>query len=84
MPFRNYRQFDSETLCIMQSAYSAALVRLGAASGDPRSGSIAAAIAKLTDEGERDPNVLCELALRTLNLWSSASSVTAPSNIAEC
>jgi hypothetical protein len=66
MPFRNYKQFDQTTLAILQDAYDRALARIGATANDSRSGILAAAIAKLADDGERDPAILCDLALRRL------------------
>jgi hypothetical protein len=63
MPFRNYTQFDSTTLKVMQAAYDAVLVRLGVTADNPLTGKIAAKIAELALEGERDVKRLEERAL---------------------
>jgi hypothetical protein len=71
MPFRNYRQFDTETVSLMTEAYDAALLQLGISGTDPMSGEIAAQIAMLADGGERDPGVLIAKTLERLKLTQS-------------
>jgi hypothetical protein len=66
MPFRNYTQFDSGTLDIMKSAYDAVVRRLNLNSDDPLTGKLAAKIAALAAEGERDVGKLTERALTGL------------------
>lgn len=66
MPFRDYSGFDDATLKAMTAAYDAALAKLGINSDDPRTSNIAARIAALASEGQRDPTKLCEQAIRGL------------------
>jgi hypothetical protein len=66
MPFRNYTQFDSATLDIMGAAYDAAVKRLGITSDNPLTSKLAAKIAALASEGERDATKLTELSLRAV------------------
>ena len=63
MPFRDYTQFDSATLEKMRLAYDAVIARLNIKSDDPRTGKLAAKIAALAAEGERDVGKLTEQAL---------------------
>jgi hypothetical protein len=63
MPFRNYTQFDSAALKIMTAAYDAAVARLKIKSDNPLTGKLAAKIASLAAEGERDVGKLTEEAL---------------------
>ena len=60
MPFRDYQQFDSATLDTMRAAYDAALAQLKLTSDDPRTSSLASAIAELAAKGERDIARLAE------------------------
>jgi hypothetical protein len=62
MPFRDYKQFDSATLDIMAAAYDAVVLRLGIKGSDPRTRKIAAKIAGLAAESERDVGKLTEQA----------------------
>jgi hypothetical protein len=63
MPFRNYSQFDSATLKKMTAAYVAVVERLDLKSDNPLTGKLAAKIAALAAEGERDVGKLTEQAL---------------------
>jgi len=63
MPFRNYTQFDSAALKAMTAAYDAVVARLQLKSNDPLTGKLAAKIANLAAEGERDVGKLTEQAL---------------------
>ena len=63
MPFRNYTQFDGATLDKMREAYDAVVRRLALKSDDPRTGRLAAKIAALAAEGERDVGRLTDQAL---------------------
>jgi hypothetical protein len=63
MPFRNYSQFDSAALKVMTAAYDAVVARLQLKSDDPLTGKLAAKIASLAAEGERDVGKLTEQAL---------------------
>ena len=67
MPFRDYTQFNGETLQSMTAAYDAAVEKLQLKSTDPLTGKLAATIAALASEGERDPDKLCERALAQLH-----------------
>jgi hypothetical protein len=60
MPFRDYSVFDADALKAMGAAFDAAIVRLGIRPDDPLTSNVAARIAALASEGERDPNILCE------------------------
>jgi hypothetical protein len=62
MPFRNYTQFDGDALFKMRAAYDAVVARLNLKSGDPRTSRLAAQIAALAAEGERDVEKLTEQA----------------------
>ena len=50
----------------MTAAHDSAMAQLGIAPGHPLTGKLAANIAALADEGQRDPIKLCELALAKL------------------
>jgi hypothetical protein len=63
VPFRDYSGFSAETLRVMTAAYDAAMAKLQIKVGDPRTSNIAAKIAALAAEGERDPAKLCEQAI---------------------
>ena len=63
MPFRDYSAFNDATLKTMTAAYDAAIAKLGLTSSDPLTSNIAARIAALAAEGERDPAKLCERAI---------------------
>lgn len=67
MPFRDYSGFDTEMLRNMTAAYDTAIAKLNIKSPDPQTGKLAAAIAAIASEGERDPNKLCERALAALH-----------------
>jgi hypothetical protein len=66
VPFRDYSGFNDETLRAMTAAYDAAIAKLGIKQDDPRTSNIAARIAALASEGERDPVELCENAIAGL------------------
>ena len=66
MPFRNYTQFDTATLDIMQKAYDAVVARRNLASTDPRTGKLAAKIAELVAAGITDLEKLTEQAASAL------------------
>ena len=66
MPFRNYSQFDSATLNVMTAAYDAVVARLQLKNNDPLTGKLAAKIASLAAEGERDVGKLTEQGLLEL------------------
>lgn len=66
MPFRNYTQFDGEALFKMRAAYDAVVARLRIKSDDPRTSKLAAKIAALAAEGERDVEKLAEQAAKDL------------------
>jgi hypothetical protein len=63
MPFRDYAGFNDATLKAMTAGYDAAIAKLGIKSSDPLTSNIAARIAALAAEGERDPVKLCERAI---------------------
>jgi hypothetical protein len=73
MPFRSYHQFDTEAVRLMTEAYDAALLQLGITGKDPMSGELAAQIAMLANNGERDPVVLCAKGLERLKLGNVAT-----------
>lgn len=62
MPFRNYTQFDTETLKAMTAAYDAVVARLKLEPNDPRTGRLAAKIVMLASDGERNVGKLTEQA----------------------
>jgi hypothetical protein len=66
MPFRDYSGFDDAVLKVMTAAYDAAIAKLGINNTDPRTSNIAARIAALASEGERDPTKLCDQAIAGL------------------
>jgi hypothetical protein len=66
MPFRDYSGFDTRMLTAMRAAYDAAIAKLGIKPDDPRTSNLAAIIAALASEGQRDPVVLCEQAITSL------------------
>jgi len=66
MPFHSYNQFDSATLDIMAAAYDAAVERLAIKSDNPLTSMLAAKIAALAAEGDRDVGKLTEKALAGL------------------
>ena len=66
VPFRDYSGFNDATLKAMTAAYDAAIAKLGIKAGDPLTSNVAAVIAALASEGERDPAQLCEKALTGL------------------
>jgi hypothetical protein len=63
MPFRDYTQFDAATLDKMAAAYDAVVKRLDIKSDNPLTGTLAARIAALAAEGERDVGKLTDQAL---------------------
>jgi hypothetical protein len=67
VPFRDYSGFNDETLKIMTAAYDAAIAKLGINASDPLTSNIAARIAAMTSEGERDPVKLCDQAINGLD-----------------
>jgi hypothetical protein len=67
VPFRDYTGFNAATLQSMTAAYDAAVEKLHLKSSDPLTGKLAATIAALASEGERDPGKLCERALAELH-----------------
>jgi hypothetical protein len=66
VPFRDYSGFNFETLRTMTAAYDAAVAKLKIKSDDPRTVKIAAKIAVMAAEGERDPQKLFEGVLAEL------------------
>lgn len=66
MPFRNYTQFDTATLDVMRAAYDAVMLRLNLKNDNPLTSRLAAKIAALAAEGERDVGKLTEQALTGL------------------
>jgi len=62
MPFRDYSNFDAAALKAMTAAYDAAIAKLGIKTDDPLTSNIAARIAALASEGQRDPVKLCDQA----------------------
>jgi hypothetical protein len=67
VPFRDYSYFDDEALRAMSKAYDAAMAKLAIKQGDPVTSNLAAIIAALASEGERDPAKLCEKAVAGLS-----------------
>ena len=66
MPFRDYEQFDGATLDKMAAAYDAAFHQLKLTSDSPLTSKLAAAIAELAAQGERDVARLVEEASKAL------------------
>jgi hypothetical protein len=63
----NDHAFGPEDVANLTAAFEAALSRLGLVDrGDPLTTAVAKAIIELAKEGERDPNKLCDGALRIL------------------
>ena len=69
MPFRDVKQFDTETLRNMTQAFDAVCDRLGLAADDPERGTVASTIIELVSMGERDPAKLFSLAIEALDGW---------------
>ena len=67
VPFRDYSGFNAATLQAMTAAYDDAIAKLNIKGADPRTGLLAAEIAALAAEGERDPVKLCEAVLANLH-----------------
>jgi hypothetical protein len=67
-------QFDTDTLDRMGEAYDAAIRRLHMKSDNPLTSRLAAWIAALADEGERDVAVLTEKAIANLKEVEAAKS----------
>ena len=63
MPFRDFKDFDGQTLKAMTAAYDAVVARLGIKPDDPLTSKLAAKIVDLAKAGERDPGKLTEQAL---------------------
>jgi hypothetical protein len=63
MPFRNYTHFNGETLDKMAAAYDAVVKRLDLKTDNPLTSKLAAKIAALAAEVERDVGKLTEQAL---------------------
>jgi hypothetical protein len=74
MPFRNYTQFDVDTLRLMTAAYDAAVAKLGLPNADPRTGKLASAIVSLVAAGERDQETLTKKAVVALGAMGRAAS----------
>ena len=68
MPFRDYAGINDATLRAMTAGYDAAIAKLGLTSSDPLTSNIAARIAALAAEGERDPLQLCERAIAEVQI----------------
>ena len=63
----NDHAFGPEDVANLTGAFEAALTRLGLVDrGDPLTTAVAKAIIELAKEGERDPEKLCDGALRIL------------------
>ena len=67
MPFRNIKEFDTETLRSMTQAFDAACDRLKLDPDDPQRGDLAAKIIELAAAGERDPGKLFARAIEELD-----------------
>jgi hypothetical protein len=67
MPFRDYSGLNDAVLKAMTAAYDMAMAKLGIKPDDPRTSNLAAVIAALASEGERDPAQLCDKALAGLS-----------------
>jgi len=67
MPFRNIKEFDTETLRGMTQAFDAACDRLKLDPDDPQRGDLAAKIIELAAAGERDPGKLFARAIEELD-----------------
>jgi hypothetical protein len=66
MPFRDYTQFDTATLALMQKAFDAVMVRRGLTANDPRTSTLAATIAHLVAAGVTELDKLTEQAASAL------------------
>ena len=67
MPFRDIKQFDSDTLRIMTQAFDAACDRLKLDPENAQRGELAFKIIELASEGERDPAKLFAFAVEALD-----------------
>ena len=66
-PFLGDQKFDSETMRIMGVAFEIARAAIGCPSGDPADAMIAKRIIELAKAGERNTELLSELALHSLH-----------------
>jgi hypothetical protein len=66
MPFRNYTQFNTETLQAMTAAYDSVVARLNLKPEDPRTGKLAVLIVQLADAGVVDSDKLADEARAAL------------------
>lgn len=66
MPFRDYTQFNSDTLEVMRQAYDAVVARRRIVPADPRTGKLAAIIVELAAAGVTDVDKLTEQAASEL------------------
>lgn len=75
-PFLNGRKFDSETRRILGVAFELACValRIGECDDDVRQ-TIANRIIEVADDGERNPDVLCEKALKLIRAETRGTSL---------
>jgi hypothetical protein len=62
MPFRQYPQFDTDTVEAMTEAYDTVVARLRLIPADPRTGKLASLIVDLAKAGVRDADKLAEQA----------------------
>ena len=67
MPFPDYSNFDAAALKAMTAAHDAAIAKLAIKTDDPLRSNIAARIAALASEGQRDPVKLCDQAIAGLS-----------------
>ena len=68
MPFRNIKEFDTETLRSMTQAFDAACERLGLAPDDPQRSDLATKIIDLAATGEREPGKLFARVIEALDI----------------
>ena len=74
-PFLNGEQFDDETVRVMGLAFEAVCIALHIGnSGDDIRQAIATKIVDLAQNGERHPDVLCELVLKEIRTGQSDST----------
>jgi hypothetical protein len=66
MPFRNYTQFNTETLQAMTAAYDSVVARLDLKPEDPRTGKLAVLIVQFADAGVVDSEKLADKARAAL------------------